>query len=30
MFAQLVEDIRGLAVSRAFIIQRRPIEITPV
>ncbi|MBK9925922.1 MAG: preprotein translocase subunit SecA [Anaerolineales bacterium] len=30
MFAQLVEDIRGLVVSRAFTIQRRPIEITPV
>jgi preprotein translocase subunit SecA len=30
MFAQLVEDIRGLIVSRAFTIQRRPIEITPV
>ncbi|PWB68789.1 MAG: hypothetical protein C3F07_21530 [Anaerolineales bacterium] len=30
MFAQLVEDIRGLVVSRAFIAQRRPIEINPV
>jgi preprotein translocase subunit SecA len=30
MFAQLVEDIRGLVVSRAFTIQRRPIEISPV
>jgi len=30
MFAQLVEDIRGLVVSRAFTIQRRPVEITPV
>jgi preprotein translocase subunit SecA len=30
MFAQLVEDIRELAVSRAFIIQRRPVEIAPV
>ena len=30
MFAQLVEDIRGLVISRAFLLQRRPIEITPV
>jgi preprotein translocase subunit SecA len=30
MFAQLVEDIRGLVVSRAFVLQRRPVEITPV
>ena len=30
MFAQLVEDIRGLVVSRAFTMQRRPVEITPV
>jgi len=30
MFAQLVEDIRGLVVSRAFILQRRSVEITPV
>ena len=30
MFAQLVEDIRGLIVSRAFTLQRRPVEITPV
>jgi len=30
MFAQLVQDIRGLVVSRAFAIQRRPVEITPV
>jgi len=30
MFAQLVEDIRGLVVSRAFTAQRRPVEITPV
>jgi len=30
MFTQLVEDIRGLVVSRAFTIQRRPVEITPV
>jgi len=26
----LVEDIRGLVVSRAFAAQRRPIDITPV
>jgi preprotein translocase subunit SecA len=30
MFSQLVEDIRGLVVSRAFALQRRPVEITPV
>ena len=30
LFAQLVEDIRGLVVSRAFAAQRRPIEIVPV
>jgi preprotein translocase subunit SecA len=30
MFAQLVEDIQGLVVSRAFTMQRRPVEITPV
>jgi preprotein translocase subunit SecA len=30
MFAQLLEDIRGLVISRAFLLQRRPIEITPV
>jgi preprotein translocase subunit SecA len=30
LFAQLVEDIRGLVVSRAFAVQRRPIEIVPV
>jgi preprotein translocase subunit SecA len=30
MFAQLVEDIRGLVVSRVFVFQRRPVEITPV
>ncbi|HKJ38021.1 MAG TPA: hypothetical protein VJ972_04550, partial [Anaerolineales bacterium] len=30
MFAQLVEDIQGLVVSRAFAIQRRPVEITPI
>ncbi len=30
MFAQLVEDIRGLVVSRIFAYQPRPVEITPV
>jgi preprotein translocase subunit SecA len=30
MFAQLVEDIRGLVVSRVFAYQPRPVEITPV
>ena len=30
LFTQLVEDIRGLVVSRAFAVQRRPIEIMPV
>jgi preprotein translocase subunit SecA len=30
MFAQLLEDIRGLVIGRAFVLQRRPIEITPV
>lgn len=30
MFAQLVEDIQALVVSRAFAIQRRPVEITPI
>ena len=30
MFAQLLEDIRGLVISRAFTMQRRPVEITPV
>jgi preprotein translocase subunit SecA len=30
LFAQLVDDIRGLVVSRAFVAQRRPIEIMPV
>jgi preprotein translocase subunit SecA len=30
MFAQLVEDIRGLVISRAFTMQRRPVEIAPV
>ncbi len=30
MFAQLVEDIQGLVVSRAFSIQRKSVEITPI
>jgi preprotein translocase subunit SecA len=30
MFVQLVEDIRGLVVSRIFAYQPRPVEITPV
>jgi preprotein translocase subunit SecA len=30
MFAQLLEDIQGLVVSRAFSLQRRPVEITPI
>jgi len=30
MFAQLVEDIRGLVINRVFAVQRRPVEITPV
>jgi len=30
MFAQLMEDIRGLVINRIFAIQRRPVEITPV
>jgi preprotein translocase subunit SecA len=30
MFTQLVEDIRGLVISRVFAYQPRPIEITPV
>jgi len=30
MFAQLVEDIRGLVISRVFAYQPRPIEITAV
>jgi preprotein translocase subunit SecA len=30
MFQQLLEDIRGLIVSRAFTLQRRPVEISPV
>ena len=30
MFAQLVEDIRGLVVGRIFAYRPRPVEITPV
>jgi preprotein translocase subunit SecA len=30
MFAQLVEDIRGLVISRVFAYQPRPVEVTPV
>jgi preprotein translocase subunit SecA len=30
MFAQLVEDIRGLVINRVFAYQPRPVEITPV
>jgi preprotein translocase subunit SecA len=30
MFAQLVEDIRGLVISRVFAYHPRPVEITPV
>ncbi|HSA99388.1 MAG TPA: hypothetical protein VLE49_01975, partial [Anaerolineales bacterium] len=30
MFSQLVEDIRGLVISRVFAYQPRPVEITPV
>jgi preprotein translocase subunit SecA len=30
MFAQLVEDIRGLVISRVFAYRPRPIEISPV
>ncbi len=30
MFAQLVEDIRGLVISRVFAYRPRPIEINPV
>src|SRR5215216_1553385 len=30
MFAQLMEDIRGLVISRVFAYQPRPVEITPV
>lgn len=30
MFSQLVDDIRSLVVSRAFVQQRRPVEITPL
>ncbi len=30
MFANLVADIRGLVVSRAFTLQNRPVDIAPV
>ncbi|GAB4464674.1 MAG: hypothetical protein Kow0070_26660 [Anaerolineales bacterium] len=30
MFAQLMEDIRSLVISRMFTLQRRPVEVTPV
>jgi preprotein translocase subunit SecA len=30
MFAQLVEDIRGLVISRVFAYQPRPVQVTPV
>ena len=30
MFAQLVEDIQSLVVSRAFALQRKPVEIDPI
>ncbi len=30
MFAQLVEDIRGLVISRVFAYQPKPVEIKPV
>lgn len=30
MFSQLLEDIRGLVISRVFAYQPRPVEITPV
>ncbi|MEW6286891.1 MAG: hypothetical protein AB1509_11755 [Chloroflexota bacterium] len=30
MFAQLMEDIRALVISRMFTLQRRPVEIAPV
>jgi preprotein translocase subunit SecA len=30
MFAQLVEDIRSLVISRVFAYQPRPVDITPV
>ncbi|MBI4762147.1 MAG: hypothetical protein HZC39_02850 [Chloroflexi bacterium] len=30
MFAQLMEDIRSLVISRMFTLQRRPVEIAPV
>ncbi len=30
MFAQLMEDIRGLVISRMFTLQRQPVEVAPV
>ncbi len=30
MFSQLVEDIRGLVISRVFAYRPQPVEITPV
>jgi preprotein translocase subunit SecA len=30
MFAQLVEDIRGLVISRIFAYRPQPVEIAPV
>src|SRR5688500_20205061 len=30
MFTQLVEDIRGLVISRIFAYRPRPVEITPI
>jgi hypothetical protein len=30
MFSQLVEDIRGLVISRVFAYRPKPMEITPV
>jgi hypothetical protein len=30
MFSELVEDIRGLVISRVFAYRPKPIEITPV
>jgi preprotein translocase subunit SecA len=30
MFTQLIDDIRGLVISRVFAYQPRPVEITPV
>jgi len=30
MFAQLLEDVRGLVISRAFAARPRRVEITPI